>query len=99
MHSALIGGATQKLLLEMAHDMQMTGGPLVFMPYDTLLYGLPYRDTRYRALRDSRKLLQAYDAVLTITVETRGVSFYQAYQAAVDRGELPVLVAGHQVRA
>ncbi|XP_048885788.1 retinal guanylyl cyclase 2-like [Brienomyrus brachyistius] len=97
MHSALIGGATQKLLLEMAHDMQMTSGPLVFMPYDTLLYGLPYRDMRYRVLRDSRKLLRAYDAVLTITVETRDVSFYQAYQEAVDRGELPVLVAGHQV--
>uniref|UniRef100_A0A8C9TWW0 Guanylate cyclase n=1 Tax=Scleropages formosus TaxID=113540 RepID=A0A8C9TWW0_SCLFO len=96
MHSALIGGNTQKLLLETAYDMHMTRGPLVFIPYDTLLYSLPYRDERYPALRGG-KLLQAYDAMLTITIDSPDISFYQAYQEAIDRGELPVTIPPQQV--
>ncbi|MBN3318561.1 GUC2F cyclase, partial [Atractosteus spatula] len=88
MHSALIGGKAQKQLLEVAHDMHMTEGSIVFVPYDTLLYSLPYRDVLYPALRNNSKLRQAYDAVLTITVESEEGSFYQAYQEAIDKGEL-----------
>ncbi|KAJ8416772.1 hypothetical protein AAFF_G00326500 [Aldrovandia affinis] len=97
MHSVLIGGGTQKLLLETAHDMQMTEGSLVFVPYDTLQYSLPYRDVRHPALRNNSKLIRAYDAVLTITVESEEMSFYQAYQEAMDRGELPRNIKPQQV--
>ncbi|KAL4631710.1 retinal guanylyl cyclase 2-like [Arapaima gigas] len=96
MHSALIGGHTQKLLLETAHDMRLSRGPLVFVPYDTLLYSLPYRGERYPALRGG-KLLQAYDAVLTITIHSPNTTFYQAYQEAVDRGELATTIPPRQV--
>ncbi|MFT7802092.1 retinal guanylyl cyclase 2-like [Arapaima gigas] len=89
MHSALIGGTTQQLLLETAQDMQMTEGSLVFVPYDTLLYSLPYRNVSYPALAENKKLRQAYDAVLTVTMESKEKSFLQAYQEAVDHGEVP----------
>lgn len=88
MHSVLIGGQAQGRLLEAAHDLQMTDGSLVFVPYDTLLYSLPYERVLYPALRTSSKLREAYDAVLTITVESEEATFHQAYQEAVDRGEL-----------
>ncbi|KAG9341642.1 hypothetical protein JZ751_018705 [Albula glossodonta] len=89
MHSVLIGGETQSLLLQTAYDMRMMEGSLVFVPYDTLLYSLPYRDVRYPALRNNSKLIRAYDAMLTVTLESGEMSFYQAYQEAMDRGELP----------
>ncbi|MGH0168038.1 UNVERIFIED_CONTAM: hypothetical protein FKN15_071095 [Acipenser sinensis] len=88
MHSVLIGGQAQGRLLEAAHDLQMTDGSLVFVPYDTLLYSLPYERVLYPALRTSSKLREAYDAVLTITVGSEEATFHQAYQEAVDRGEL-----------
>uniref|UniRef100_A0A671VJI6 Guanylate cyclase n=1 Tax=Sparus aurata TaxID=8175 RepID=A0A671VJI6_SPAAU len=77
MHSALIGGEAQKLLLETAYDMQMIDGSLVFIPYDTLLYSLPYRNVSYPALKSNSKLLRAYDAVLTVTIDSPQVSFYE----------------------
>lgn len=44
MHSALIGGETETHLLEWAHDLKMTDGTYVFVPYDTaVLYSLPYK--------------------------------------------------------
>ncbi|XP_066570976.1 retinal guanylyl cyclase 2 [Amia ocellicauda] len=97
MHSVLIGGMAQKQLLEVAHDMQMTEGSLMFVPYDTLLYSLPYKDVLYPALQNNSKLRKAYDAVLTITVDSAEVSFYQAYQEAVDRGELKASLKPQQV--
>ncbi|KAJ8405827.1 hypothetical protein AAFF_G00312640 [Aldrovandia affinis] len=107
MHSVLIGGETQKRFLETAYDMQLTDGSLVFVPYDTLLYSLPYHDTHYPALQNSSKLRRAYDAVLTITLESHGPSFYQAYQQAIEHGELPitsnpissVLLVAHALKA
>ena len=97
MHSVLIGGQVQKLVLEMAHDMRLTEGSLVFVPYDTLLYSLPYMDGPHPALHNSSKLLRAYDAVLTITVQSQQHSFYQAYQQAMDSGELPYTNKPQQV--
>ncbi|XP_010903276.1 retinal guanylyl cyclase 2 isoform X3 [Esox lucius] len=97
MHSALIGGGVQKLLLEMALDMKLTEGSLVFLPYDTLLYSLPYHNVTYPALRNNSKLMKAYDAVLTVTIDSPKMSFYQAYQEAVDRGEIAGNVKPHQV--
>ncbi|XP_061565670.1 retinal guanylyl cyclase 2 isoform X2 [Cololabis saira] len=97
MHSALIGGSTQKLLLETAYDMQMIDGSLVFVPYDTLLYSLPYRNVTYPALKSRSKLLRAYDAVLTITIDSPKVSFYEAYREAMERGEVASTLQPQQV--
>ncbi|KAA8582740.1 hypothetical protein FQN60_006411 [Etheostoma spectabile] len=97
MHSVLIGGGAQKQLLETAYDMQLTGGSLVFVPYDTLLYSLPYRNVTYPALKKNSKLLRAYDAVLTVTINSPQVSFYEAYSDAVERGELARTLKPQQV--
>ncbi|XP_064408918.1 retinal guanylyl cyclase 2 [Latimeria chalumnae] len=82
MHSVLIGGEEQRVLLEKAEDMKMTDGTYVFMPYDTLHYSLPYKDTPYYLLGNHTKLRRAYDAVLTVTVDSSGNTFYQAFQEA-----------------
>ncbi|XP_028261488.1 retinal guanylyl cyclase 2 [Parambassis ranga] len=97
MHSALIGGTVQRLLLETAYDMQMIDGSLVFVPYDTLLYSLPYHNVTYPALKSNRKLLRAYDSVLTITIDSPQVSFYDAYREAMERGEVARTLKPQQV--
>ncbi len=97
MHSALIGGGAQKLLLETAYDMQMIDGSLVFVPYDTLLYSLPHRNVTYPALKSNSKLLRAYDAVLTVTIDSPQVSFYEAYREAMERGEVARTLKPQQV--
>uniref|UniRef100_A0A8B9L2J3 Guanylate cyclase n=1 Tax=Astyanax mexicanus TaxID=7994 RepID=A0A8B9L2J3_ASTMX len=90
MHSALIGGVTQKLLLETALDLHLIDGSVVFVPYDTLLYSLPYKQVIYPVLHRNTKLKLAYDAVLTVTMDSGENSFYKAYQDAVTSKELPV---------
>ncbi|XP_030649132.1 retinal guanylyl cyclase 2-like [Chanos chanos] len=97
MHSVLIGGVTQKLLLEMALDMRLTEGSLVFVPYDTMLYSLPYRKVDYQALHSNSKLTRAYDAVLTITMDSEENSFYHAYQEAVNTKQIPAHIRPDQV--
>ncbi|XP_024866311.2 retinal guanylyl cyclase 2 [Kryptolebias marmoratus] len=97
MHSALIGGSAQKFLLETAYDMQMIDGSLVFVPYDTLLYSLPYRNVTYPALKSNSKLVRAYDAVLTVTIDSPKESFYEAYREAMERGEVVKTLKPHQV--
>ncbi|XP_075395340.1 retinal guanylyl cyclase 2 [Tenrec ecaudatus] len=97
MHSALIGGETQRHLLEWAHDLKMIDGTYVFVPYDALLYSLPYKHTPYQVLRNNPKLREAYDAVLTITVESHDKTFYQAYTEAAARGEIPKQLEADQV--
>uniref|UniRef100_A0AAY4C7W4 Guanylate cyclase n=1 Tax=Denticeps clupeoides TaxID=299321 RepID=A0AAY4C7W4_9TELE len=98
MHSVLIGGQAQKRVLEMAQDMHLTDGSLAFVPYDTLLYSLPYRSGASPDLHNNSKLLRAYDAVLTITVQSEeGLAFNQAYQEAMVRGELHGVVKPQQV--
>uniref|UniRef100_A0A3P9MJR3 Guanylate cyclase n=1 Tax=Oryzias latipes TaxID=8090 RepID=A0A3P9MJR3_ORYLA len=97
MHSALIGGSAQKLLLEAAYDMKMTDGSLVFVPYDTLLYSLPHRNISYPALKSNSKLLRAYDAVLTVTIDSPHTSFYETYREVMERGEVPTTLKPQQV--
>lgn len=97
MHSALIGGEIQRLLLEAAYDMEMIDGSLVFVPYDTLLYSLPYHNVTYPALKSNGKLLRAYDAVLTVTIDSPQVSFYEAYQDAMDTREVAKTLKPQQV--
>ncbi|KAF3837383.1 hypothetical protein F7725_004847, partial [Dissostichus mawsoni] len=70
---------------------------LVFVPYDTLLYSLPYRNITYPALRRNSKLLRAYDAVLTITINSQQGSFYEAYREAMERGEVAKTLKPEQV--
>ncbi|KAM7366520.1 hypothetical protein PAMP_015956 [Pampus punctatissimus] len=97
MHSALIGGGAQKLLLETAYDMKMIDGSLIFVPYDTLLYSLPYRNVSYPSLKSNSKLLRAYDAVLTITIDSPQVSFFEAYKEAMESGEVARSLKPQQV--
>uniref|UniRef100_A0A3Q1IGT6 Guanylate cyclase n=1 Tax=Anabas testudineus TaxID=64144 RepID=A0A3Q1IGT6_ANATE len=97
MHSALIGGKVQQLLLETAYDMQMIDGSLVFVPYDTLLYSLPYHNVTYPALKSNSKLLRAYDAVLTVTIDSPHTSFYEAYREAMEKGEVAKTLKPQQV--
>lgn len=70
MHSALLGGLEQSTLLRCAWEEGLTDGRLVFLPYDTLLFSLPYRNRSYLALDDHGPLQEAYDAVLTISLES-----------------------------
>ncbi|XP_029436768.1 retinal guanylyl cyclase 1 [Rhinatrema bivittatum] len=82
MHSVLIGGEDQRILLEKAADLRMTDGSFVFMPYDTLHYSLPYHEVPYRLLANNTKLRRAYDAVLTITIDSGKRNFYQDFEKA-----------------
>lgn len=97
MHSVLIGGKTQKLLLEMALDMQLMDGSVVFVPYDTLLYSLPYQQVTHPALHNNSKLRLAYDTVLTITMDSNENSFYKAYQDAIMSKEVPANMKPQEV--
>ncbi|KAK3555354.1 hypothetical protein QTP86_014943 [Hemibagrus guttatus] len=97
MHSVLIGGKTQKLLLETAVDMRLTDGSVVFVPYDTLLYSLPYKQVTHPSLHNNSKLRLAYDAVLTITMDSEENSFYKAYQDAIRANEVPANIKPHEV--
>lgn len=97
MHSALIGGDVQRVFLETAYDLQILDGSLVFIPYDTLLYSLPYQNTTYPALKKNGKLLKAYDSVLTITIDSPQQSFYEAYTEAMENREVARTVKPQQV--
>lgn len=47
MSSVLIGGEHQRELLLTALDMGMISDGYVFIPYDALLYAMPYQVTDY----------------------------------------------------
>ncbi|XP_021239053.1 retinal guanylyl cyclase 2 isoform X2 [Numida meleagris] len=88
MHSVLIGGEEQAALLKKAQEMGLTDGRYVFIPYDTLLYSLPYANNSFYVLDNDRKLKEAYDAVLTITLESGNWTFYDAFREAKENGEI-----------
>ncbi|KAE8620380.1 hypothetical protein XENTR_v10010216 [Xenopus tropicalis] len=88
MHSVLIGGEDQRRLLEEAHDMRMADGSVVFIPYDTLQFSLPY-DRIFPVFTNNTKLRRAYDAVLTITASSEHGNFYETFQDAKARHEVP----------
>ncbi|MBN3301442.1 GUC2F cyclase, partial [Amia calva] len=87
MHSVLIGGEEQRLLLTTAHQMRMTGGSYVFMPYDTVHYALPYSAPQPALLNDSA-LRRAYDAVLTVTMDSEDEPFPEAFRKAQESYEI-----------
>uniref|UniRef100_UPI00398E4805 retinal guanylyl cyclase 2-like n=1 Tax=Pristiophorus japonicus TaxID=55135 RepID=UPI00398E4805 len=97
MHSVLIGGGEQAVLLQKAHDMGLTDGRYVFVPYDTLLYSLPHKNASYSVLSNNTKLLAAYDAVLTITMASEEMSFYEAFAKAQENGEIATSQQPEQV--
>ncbi|TRY96723.1 hypothetical protein DNTS_032206 [Danionella cerebrum] len=84
MHSVLIGGEDQHQLLTTAMDMRMIDRGYIFIPYDTLLYSLPYKDVNYPILANDTKLRRAYDGVLTITMDQGEENFYEAFKASQD---------------
>ncbi|NXT87087.1 GUC2F cyclase, partial [Anhinga rufa] len=88
MHSVLIGGEEQATLLTKALEMGLADGRYVFVPYDTLLYSLPYQNNSFSVFDKDRKLQEAYDAVLTITLESGERTFYDAFREAKESGEI-----------
>uniref|UniRef100_UPI00398E4D35 LOW QUALITY PROTEIN: retinal guanylyl cyclase 1-like n=2 Tax=Pristiophorus japonicus TaxID=55135 RepID=UPI00398E4D35 len=88
MHSVLIGGEDQLVFLQKAEELKMTDGTYVFIPYDTLQYSLPYRNVSFPALAGSATLRRAYDAVLTVTMDSVGKDFYQALGEALANNEI-----------
>ncbi|XP_068524504.1 retinal guanylyl cyclase 1-like isoform X3 [Anas acuta] len=97
MHSVLLGGEEQRVLLEKAEDMGMTDGTYVFIPYDALTFPLPYQRVPYPVLANSTKLRLAYDAVLTITIDSPDVSFHEALHQAQEAYEIPAHIDPMQV--
>ncbi|KAJ7410767.1 Retinal guanylyl cyclase 2 [Pitangus sulphuratus] len=88
MHSVLIGGEEQATLLTKALEMGLADGRYIFVPYDTLLYSLPYQNNSFNVFDNDSKLQQAYDAVLTITLESGERTFYDAFREAKESGEI-----------
>ncbi|KAF7236780.1 Retinal guanylyl cyclase 2 [Varanus komodoensis] len=97
MHSALLGGDEQRLLLEKAEDLDMTDGSYVFIPYDALTYSMPYQKESYAVLEDNMKLRMAYDAVLTVTIDSPERSFREAFREAQAKREIPGHLDADQV--
>ncbi|XP_062368151.1 retinal guanylyl cyclase 1 [Cinclus cinclus] len=89
MHSVLLGGREQRVLLEKAEDLGMTDGTFVFIPYDALTFALPYRRVPYPVLANNTKLRLAYDAVLTVTIDSPDASFHDALEEAKKAYEVP----------
>uniref|UniRef100_A0AAZ1XZZ9 Guanylate cyclase n=1 Tax=Oreochromis aureus TaxID=47969 RepID=A0AAZ1XZZ9_OREAU len=97
MPSVLIGGHAQYQLLTTALAMRMIDRGYVFIPYDTLLYSLPYNDAPYYMLGNDTKLRKAYDGVLTITMDSGERNFYEAFKQAQDSYEIRTSTAPEQV--
>ncbi|XP_074044997.1 retinal guanylyl cyclase 2 [Macrotis lagotis] len=97
MHSVLVGGSEQAVLLAQAHALGLTDGRYVFIPYDALLYGIPYRNRSYPVLRDGGGLQEAYDAVLTISLQSDTTDFDGAFSAARKSGEITADTEPEQV--
>ncbi|NWU46397.1 GUC2F cyclase, partial [Dromas ardeola] len=88
MHSVLIGGEEQANLLTKALEMGLADGRYVFVPYDTLLYSLPYQNNSFNVFDNNSKLQEAYDAVLTVTLASGERTFYDAFREAKESGEI-----------
>uniref|UniRef100_A0A8C0HWG5 Guanylate cyclase n=1 Tax=Balaenoptera musculus TaxID=9771 RepID=A0A8C0HWG5_BALMU len=62
---ALLGGSEQPALLSRAGAQGLADGRLAFLPYDTLLFALPYCNRSYPAPGDGRHLQEACGVVLS----------------------------------
>uniref|UniRef100_A0A8D3C795 Guanylate cyclase n=1 Tax=Scophthalmus maximus TaxID=52904 RepID=A0A8D3C795_SCOMX len=90
MSSVLIGGEEQRELLLAALEMGMVSDGYVFIPYDALLYAMPYQ------LTNNTQLRHAYSAVLTVTMAS-DQSFYEAFRKAQISREIRSVVAATEV--
>lgn len=97
MPSVLIGGQSQHTLLTTALDMRMIDRGYVFIPYDTLLYALPYQNASYPVFANDSRLRKAYDGVLTITIDSRKRNFYEAFKDAQNSYEIRSSMEPEQV--
>ncbi|XP_062844877.1 retinal guanylyl cyclase 1 [Trichomycterus rosablanca] len=88
MHSALLGGESQYKLLTTAMRMRMIDRGYIFIPYDTLLYALPYKNVSYPVLANDTQLRRAYDGVLTITMDQGELNFYEAFREVQESYEI-----------
>uniref|UniRef100_A0A4W4F823 Guanylate cyclase n=1 Tax=Electrophorus electricus TaxID=8005 RepID=A0A4W4F823_ELEEL len=93
MQSALMGGEVQRRLLTTAAHMRMVEHGYVFIPFDTLLYPLPYRNVSYPVLAEDAQLQRAYDGVLTITMDQGEQNFYEAFREAQERNQIQSTVS------
>lgn len=98
MHSVLMGGETQYKLLTTAMHMRMIDRGYIFIPYDTLLYALPYKNATYSIFTKDTQLRRAYDGVLTITMDQGEQNFYEAFKEAQDSYEIHNSAEPDQVR-
>ncbi|XP_057710069.1 retinal guanylyl cyclase 2-like [Corythoichthys intestinalis] len=96
MSSVLIGGTDQRKLLLAALDMGMVSEGYVFIPYDALLYALPYQDTVFPQLTNSTQLRHAYGSVLTVTMAS-DQNFYEAFRQYQMNREIRSAVAATEV--
>ncbi|KAL1023443.1 hypothetical protein UPYG_G00040910 [Umbra pygmaea] len=97
MSSVLVGGEEQRELLLTALDLGMVSEGYVFLPYDTLLYALPYQDTAFSGLANQTlRVRKAYDAVLTITMDSEE-SFYDTYRQMQKNQEIQSRVPAEEV--
>ncbi|XP_077399892.1 retinal guanylyl cyclase 2-like [Vanacampus margaritifer] len=96
MTSVLIGGEDQRKLLLAALDMGMVSAGYVFIPYDALLYALPYQNTVFPQLTNSTQLRHAYGSVLTVTMAS-DQNFYEAFRQAQMKREIRSAVAATEV--
>ncbi|XP_076581645.1 retinal guanylyl cyclase 2-like [Chaetodon auriga] len=96
MSSVLIGGEDQRELLLAALDMGMVSDGYVFIPYDALLYAMPYQDTVFPQLTNSTQLRHAYSSVLTVSMAS-DQSFYEAFRQAQINREIRSAVAATEV--
>lgn len=94
----LIGGQAQYHLLTTALSMRMIDRGYVFIPYDTLLYSLPYKDTNYYSLGNDTNLRKAFDGVITITMDSGEQSFYDAFRNAQNNYEIRSSTPPEEVR-
>ncbi|KAF0029092.1 hypothetical protein F2P81_018197 [Scophthalmus maximus] len=96
MSSVLIGGEEQRELLLAALEMGMVSDGYVFIPYDALLYAMPYQDMAFPQLTNNTQLRHAYSAVLTVTMAS-DQSFYEAFRKAQISREIRSVVAATEV--
>ncbi|KAM4611679.1 retinal guanylyl cyclase 2-like [Polymixia lowei] len=96
MSSVLIGGEDQRELLLAALDMGMVSDGYVFIPYDALLYAMPYQHTVFPQLTNSTRLRHAYSSVVTVTMDS-DQSFFEAFRQAQLNREIRSAVAATEV--
>ncbi|XP_041820987.1 retinal guanylyl cyclase 2-like [Chelmon rostratus] len=96
MSSVLIGGEDQRELLLAALHMGMVSDGYVFIPYDALLYAMPYQDTAFPQLTNSTQLRHAYSSVLTVSMAS-DQSFYEAFRQAQINREIRSAISATEV--